>query len=59
VNSYFLKQQDDIPAGMGYPFFGKAQKRFLKFLPIVMVLLEIFKDGFLISVHRFGIGYLR
>ncbi len=81
---YFWKQQDDIPAGMGYPLFGKthlisvavtllavlilvlllasakekAQKRFLKFLPIVMVLLEMFKDGFLISVHRFGIGYL-
>ncbi len=81
---YFWKQQDDIPAGMGYPLFGTAhllsmlvtivfvvsfiflvkkmeeqkQKRFLKKLPIFMVGMEIFKDIFLISVHRFGIGYL-
>ncbi len=81
---YFWKQQDDIPAGMGYPLFGLAhllsvavtlfvvvfilsavirleeqkQKRFLKTLPIVMILMEVFKDFFLMSVHRFGIGYL-
>ena len=81
---YFWKQQDDIPAGMGYPLFGlahllcvlftltavviviaafrrlgeKGQKRFLRCFPIVMVFLEIFKDIFLLSVHRFGIGYL-
>ncbi|MBP8969377.1 MAG: YwaF family protein [Lachnospiraceae bacterium] len=34
------------------------QRRFLKLLPVFMVLLEVFKDGFLIRVHRFGIGYL-
>ncbi len=81
---YFWKQQDDIPAEMGYPLFGvahllcvaatllvalililiirrlveKKQKTFLKAVPIFMVLLELFKDGFLIRVHRFGIGYL-
>lgn len=81
---YFWKQQDDIPAGMGYPLFGLAhllsvavtllavvfilsavirleeqkQKRFLKTLPIVMIVMEVFKDLFLVSVHRFGIGYL-
>ena len=81
---FFWKQQDDIPAGMGYPLFGAAhllsvgitllltafvviifcrleeqkQRRFLKLLPVVMLGMEIFKDGFLVSVHRFGIGYL-
>lgn len=81
---YFWKQQEDIPAEMGYPLFGRAhllcvlvtlltvfviiillrrssedgQRRFLKLLPVFMVLLEVFKDGFLIRVHRFGIGYL-
>lgn len=81
---YFWKQQDDIPAGMGYPLFGiahllcviatalvvvtaiavfhrlddKGQKRFLSGFPIFMIFLEIFKDLFLVSVHRFGIGYL-
>ena len=81
---YFWKQQDDIPAGMGYPLFGAAhllsvvitlilvvflvfaiikmeeqkQKRLLKAFPVIMVVMEIFKDLFLVSVHRFGIGYL-
>jgi hypothetical integral membrane protein (TIGR02206 family) len=81
---FFWKQQDDIPAGMGYPLFGAAhllsvgitllltafvviifcrleeqkQRRFLKLLPVVMLGMEVFKDGFLVSVHRFGIGYL-
>ena len=36
----------------------KKQLRFLKSLPIFMVFLELFKDGFLIHVHRFGRGYL-
>ncbi len=81
---YFWKQQDDIPAGMGYPLFGIAhlmcvgitlfltifflllirrqenskQRKFCKILPLFMLGLECFKDIFLISVHRFGIGYL-
>ena len=81
---YFWKQQDDIPAGMGYPLFGAAhllsvgitlfltvfliffihrlekrkQRTFLKLLPLAMLGLEVFKDFFLVSVHRFGIGYL-
>ena len=81
---YFWRQQDDIPAGMGYPLFGAAhllsvgitllfvvllimvvrrledrqQRRVLKTLPIFMVVLEVFKDAFLISIGRFGIGYL-
>ncbi len=81
---YFWKQQDDIPAGMGYPLFGSAhllcvsvtllfviillfavikmeeqkQRRFLKTVPLIMVLMEVFKDIFLIAVNRFGIGYL-
>ncbi|WP_034452712.1 YwaF family protein [Butyrivibrio sp. AE2032] len=81
---YFWKQQDDIPAGMGYPLFGtahllsvfitlilvvflilaihkleeKKQKNFLKMLPVLMLGMEVFKDAFLVSVHRFGIGYL-
>ena len=82
--TFFWKQQDDIPAGMGYDLFGpahllcvsvtvlavvtiilsvrraqeKTQRRFLKFVPVFMVLLEVFKDGFLVSVHRFGVWYL-
>lgn len=36
----------------------KRQKQFLKLIPIIMVILEVFKDLFLVSVHRFGIGYL-
>ena len=81
---YFWKQQDDIPAGMGYSLFGTAhllsvavtliivvflllavtrmeerkQKRFLKSMPLFMVVMEVFKDVFLVSVNRFGIGYL-
>ena len=84
IATYFWKQQDDIPAGMGYELFGpvhllcvavtvlavialilsarkakeKSQRRFLKALPVFMVILEIFKDCFLISVHRFGVWYL-
>ncbi len=81
---YFWKQQDDIPAGMGYPLFGIAhllcvavtllaaalmvkvfkkmdagrQKRFLRGIPVFMLFLELFKDGFLLAVGRFGLGYL-
>ncbi len=36
----------------------KSRRRFLKLLPVVMVFLEVFKDLFLVSAHRFGIGYL-
>ena len=81
---FFWKQQDDIPAGMGYPLFGpahlasvaitlavvalltvgflrlsrKTQDKCLKALPLFMIAMEICKDLFLVSVHRFGIGYL-
>lgn len=103
---YFWKQQDDIPAGMGYPLFGVAhllsvaitlffvvilarwimgpgaakpggepgpgvakpesefgpgvakRARILRGIPLFMVGLEVFKDLFLVSVGRFGIGYL-
>ena len=81
---YFWKEQDDIPAGMGYPlfsithvlstaitlllvFFGvKAflrletgkRNRVLKAIPVIMLFMEIFKDGFLILVRRFGPGFL-
>ena len=84
IATYFWKQQDDIPAGMGYELFGpahllcvavtalavivliltvrrteeKAQRRFLKLVPIFMVILEVFKDCFLVSVHRFDEWYL-
>ena len=34
------------------------QKLTLKIIPILMVMLETWKDVFLLSVHRFGIGYL-
>ena len=81
---YFWKEQDDIPAGMGYPLFGvihilsvvitllfvlcglkaflqlgfRNRKKVLKAIPVVMFLMEIFKDCFLIRVHRFGLGFL-
>ena len=81
---YFWKQQDDIPAGMGYQLFGSAhlisvavticiviagvmlickrnmlfKKRVVRIIPLLMVALEVFKDLFLVSVGRFGIGYL-
>ena len=35
-----------------------SQKRILKAIPTFMVLLEAFKDLFLITVGRFGVGYL-
>ncbi len=81
---YFWKEQDDVPAGMGYPLFGivhimstgitllmvlcgiKAflrletggRKKVLKAIPLLMLFMEIFKDCFLIRVHRFGLGFL-
>lgn len=81
---YFWKQQEDIPAGMGYPLFGEihifssvitilivlilinhllkvgSRKRMfiIKLIPVVMLLMELFKDAFLISVHRFSVAYL-
>ena len=36
----------------------KRQQSVLKMLPVLMVFLEVCKDLFLISVHRFGISYL-
>lgn len=36
----------------------ERQKNWLKAIPVVMVIMEIFKDLFLVSVRRFGIGYL-
>ena len=36
----------------------KKQRFILKSIPLFMVFLEIFKDLFLVSVHRFGLGYL-
>jgi len=36
----------------------KRQRRLLKIMPGFMVVMEVFKDLFLVSVHRFGIGYL-
>lgn len=36
----------------------EKRKRIQKIIPVVMVLMEIFKDLFLVAVHRFGIGYL-
>ena len=84
ITEYFFKQQDDIPAGMGYPLFGtahilsvvitlvlvlfflfyikkfkdKTQKTVLRSIPLLMIFLEILKDVFLMTQHRFGIGYL-
>ncbi len=81
---YFWKQQDDIPAGLGYPLFGSVhilsvlvtllivcglvflicrlnpakRERVLKGIPVLMLCMELFKDIFLISVHRFGLWYL-
>ncbi len=37
---------------------NKTQSRILKFIPIFLVLLETFKDLFLVSVGRFGRWYL-
>ena len=36
----------------------KKQRQFLKLLPVLMFGMELGKDAFLVSVHRFGIGYL-
>ena len=44
---YMVRKQDE-----------NHQRVFLKILPIFMLVLEGVKDSFLISVHRFGIGYL-
>ena len=78
---YFWKEQDDIPAGMGYPIFGAIhilsvvitllfvffglkvflqlgsgiRKRVLKAIPVIMLFMEVFKDCFLIRVHRFRV----
>ncbi len=50
-----------LAAAVYYFFFKtdkKKQDRMLKGIPLLMVGLEIFKDLFLVSVHRFGLGYL-
>ncbi len=36
----------------------RTQRRVMKIIPVFMLILEAFKDIFLISVGRFGIGYL-
>ena len=36
----------------------RKQKIILKGIPLFMVFLEVFKDIFLVSVHRFGVWYL-
>ena len=82
--TYFWKQQDDIPAGLGYPLFSsihllsllvtlliagllvfiicrinaKKRNKVLKIIPLLMLVMELFKDIFLISVHRFSVWYL-
>ena len=38
---------------------AKEQKlRILRMIPVVMLCMEFFKDGFLIFVHHFGLGFL-
>lgn len=39
---------------------GDSRKRtfIIKLIPVVMLFMEIFKDAFLASVHRFSVGYL-
>ena len=81
---YFWKQQYDLPAGIGYPLWGKThltsifvvtlciclilylilhmtrqhQQIFIYAIPLFMTGLETWKDLFLVSVHRFSLGYL-
>ena len=38
-------------------FEDSKRRKIQKIIPVVMVIMEIFKDMFLVSVHRFGIGY--
>ncbi len=47
-----------VAAGLFRRLDDRKQVRFLKVLPLVMVALEVFKDLFLVSIHRFGLGYL-
>ena len=82
--SMFWKERNDLPAGVGYPLWGRThilsicalglmillllilflrcdairRERVIRVLPIIMVGLEVWKDMFLISVHRFTVGYL-
>ena len=37
---------------------GRVQRRVLKAIPLVMLVLELAKDLFLFSIHKFGLGYL-
>ncbi|MCH4192964.1 MAG: YwaF family protein [Butyrivibrio sp.] len=83
-HDYFWKQQYDLPAGAGYPLWGKThfisifvvavciclilylirhmseahQQLSIRVIPLLMVALETWKDLFLVSVHRFSLGYL-
>lgn len=36
----------------------KIQRRVLKGIPVLMILLEVWKDLFLVSMQKFGVGYL-
>ncbi len=36
----------------------EQRSRVLRLIPVIMLCMELFKDGFLIFVHRFGIGFL-
>lgn len=81
---YFWKQQDDLPAGIGYGLFSiehiisivvvlalvvlaailinhsseDKKERINKTIPVAMLILEVFKDLYLLRVGHFGIGYL-
>ena len=37
---------------------NERQERWLKAITLIMLSMELFKDGFLLSVNRFGLGYL-
>ena len=37
---------------------GRVQRVALKAIPLVMLVLEVAKDLFLLSIHKFGLGYL-
>ena len=37
---------------------NERQGRWLKAITLIMLSMELFKDGFLLSVNRFGLGYL-
>jgi hypothetical integral membrane protein (TIGR02206 family) len=83
-DSYFWKQYQDLPDGLGYGRFSaehlctllilvviivlvtlwfrgrgdRTQRKVLLIIPVAMVFLECFKDGFLMTQGRFGVHYL-